>query len=73
MTNTNPTISRENVITAYDNTNDAGRKLLENLFGKEVFTKDVKERVKTFEDACNVLGVRCCGLNDVLRELGIKI
>lgn len=52
----NLTISRENVITAYDNTNDAGRELLENLFEKEVFTKDITERVKTFEDACNVLG-----------------
>lgn len=52
----NLTISRENAIAAYDNTNDAGRKLLENLFGKEVFTKDITERVKTFEDACKVLG-----------------
>lgn len=52
----NLTISRENAIAAYDNTNDAGRKLLENLFGKEVFAKDITERVKTFEDACNVLG-----------------
>lgn len=52
----NLTISRENAIAAYDNTNDAGRELLENLFGKEVFTKDITERVKTFEDACKVLG-----------------
>ena len=29
-------------------------------------------RVK-IPDACNALGVRCCGLNDVLKELGIKI
>lgn len=52
----NLTISRESAIAAYDNTNDAGRELLEKLFGKEVFTKDITERVKTFEDACNVLG-----------------
>ena len=51
----NLTISRENAIAAYDNTNDAGRELLENLFGKEVF-KDITERVKTFADACKVLG-----------------
>ena len=56
MTNNNLTISRENAIAAYDNTNDAGRKLLENLFGKEVFTNGITERVKTFEDACSVLG-----------------
>ena len=52
----NLTISRENAIAAYDNTDDAGRKLLEHLFGKEVFTKGITERVKTFEDACAVLG-----------------
>lgn len=51
----NLTISREAARTAYDNTNDAGRELLENLFGKEVF-KDITERVKTFADACKVLG-----------------
>lgn len=52
----NLTISREAARTAYDNTDDAGRKLLEHIFGKEVFTKDITERVKTFEDACAVLG-----------------
>ena len=31
-----------------------------------------RRRVK-IPDACNALGVRCCGLNDVLRELGIEI
>jgi hypothetical protein len=56
MISKNLEISRENAIAAYDNTDDAGRKLLEHLFGKEVFTKGIKERVKTFEDACNVLG-----------------
>lgn len=52
----NLTISRDNAIAAYDNTNDAGRELLENLFGKEVFTKGITERVKTFEDAREALG-----------------
>lgn len=55
--NKNLTISRENAIAAYDNTNDAGRKLLENLFGKDIFVKkDITERVKTFEDAREALG-----------------
>lgn len=53
--NNNLTISRENALAAYDNTDDAGRKLLEHLFGKEIF-KDITERVKTFADACKVLG-----------------
>jgi len=53
----NLTISRENAIAAYDNTDANGRKLLEHLFGKELFVKkDITERVKTFEDACNELG-----------------
>lgn len=55
--NKNLEISRENAIAAYDNTDDAGRKLLENLFGKDIFVKkDITERVKTFKDACNELG-----------------
>lgn len=55
--NKNLEISRENALAAYDNTDDAGRELLEHLFGKELFVKkDITERVKTFEDACNELG-----------------
>lgn len=53
----NLTISRENALAAYDNTDANGRELLEHLFGKELFVKkDITERVKTFEDACAVLG-----------------
>ena len=54
--NKNLEISRESAIAAYDNTDDAGRELLENLFGKEVFAKGITERVKTFEDAREALG-----------------
>lgn len=54
--NKNLEISRESAIAAYDNTDDAGRELLKHLFGKEVFTKGITERVKTFEDACSALG-----------------
>ena len=52
----NLTISRDNAIAAYDNTNDAVRELLKHLFGEEVFTKGITERVKTFEDAREALG-----------------
>lgn len=52
----NLTISRETALAAYDNTDANGRELLEHLFGKEVFTKDITERVKTFEDAREALG-----------------
>ena len=53
----NLTISREAARAAYDNTDARGRELLVNLFGKDIFVKKgITERVKTFEDACNVLG-----------------
>lgn len=55
--NNNLTISRENALAAYDNTDANGRELLEHLFGKELFVKkDITERVKTFEDAMEALG-----------------
>lgn len=50
-------ISVENALATYNNTDANGRKLLENLFGKAPFEpKDIKERVKTFDDAVSVLG-----------------
>lgn len=41
---------------AYDAANPKGKTLLENLFGEKVFIKDIKDRVKTIEDACGILG-----------------
>lgn len=50
-------ISAEDARASYNNTDANGRELLEHLFGKEMFqTKDIKERVKTFDDAYNELG-----------------
>lgn len=50
-------INVENVLSEYTNADENGKKLLENLFGKDVFVpKNVKDRVKTFEDACRELG-----------------
>lgn len=49
-------ISAKNALAAYNNTNYNGKVLLENLFGKEVFTQDIKDKVKTFEDAVAILG-----------------
>lgn len=54
---TNINIKAENVCTAYKNANEEQKTLLENLFGQELFRpKDIKERIKTFEDACSELG-----------------
>ena len=50
-------IHKENVLNAYKQASKEQKALLENMFGKDVFNpKDIIERVKTFEDACEVLG-----------------
>lgn len=50
-------IQTENVLNAYKNGNQEQKTLLENLFGKEVFQPhDIKECIKTFDDACRELG-----------------
>lgn len=49
-------ISAENALAAYNNTDANGKELLEHLFGKEIFAQDIKDKVKTFEDAVAILG-----------------
>ena len=54
--NENISVKRENVLNAYKNANDEQKKLIEMLFGKNMFKMDVTERIKTFEDACEEIG-----------------
>ena len=50
-------IQREKVLNAYKQASKEQKALLENMFGKDMFKpKNIMERVKTFEDACDVLG-----------------
>ena len=50
-------IQIENVLNAYKQATKEQKALLENMFGKDIFKpKNIMERVKTFEDACNELG-----------------
>ena len=50
-------VEKDKVLGIYQNLNSEQKALLENIFGSEIFKpKDIKERVKTFEDACNILG-----------------
>lgn len=50
-------IKKENVLAAYNGASAEQKQLLETLFGKDTFKpQDITERVRTFEDACNVLG-----------------
>ena len=45
------------VMQAYHQATLEQKALLENIFGKDMFQpKDIRERVKTFEDACSELG-----------------
>lgn len=51
------TISKENLIKNYNEADKATKKMLEAIFGKDLFTpKNIIERVKTLEDAIKVLG-----------------
>ena len=51
------TIQKENVLNAYNQASEEQKVLLENIFGKDMFhPKDIKECVKTFEDAVTILG-----------------
>lgn len=49
-------IKKEAAIKAHDEASSKGKTLLENLFGKKVFQKDIKERIKTFDDVIRELG-----------------
>jgi hypothetical protein len=51
-------ISKETAIAVYKTASEDGKKLLETLFGKEnLMQKKITDRVKTYEDACEVLAV----------------
>lgn len=51
------TIQKENVLQAYKQATLEQKALLENIFGNDMFQpKDIRGRIKTFEDACNELG-----------------
>ena len=50
-------ILKENVLNAYQQATEEQKALLEDLFGEKMFKpKNIMERVKTFEDACEELG-----------------
>lgn len=49
-------ITKQSALAAHRDADSKGRKLLETLFGKEFFNQKITDRVKTFEDACEVLG-----------------
>lgn len=44
-------LNQKNVLKAYKEADSTGKKLLENLIGKEVFNQDITDRIKVYEDA----------------------
>lgn len=51
------TINKENILNAYQQATEEQKELLENMFGKDIFQpKDIRDRIKTFNDAFLELG-----------------
>ena len=50
-------VQKGNALKAYKEADSKGKLLLENLYGKEVFNQKITNRIKTFDDACEVLGI----------------
>jgi len=50
-------IDKANALKAHEDANIKGKILLENLFGKNIFLKDIKDRIKNFDDVLNENGI----------------
>lgn len=50
-------VSRNAVVAAYRGSKSAEKEMLEHLFGREVFEAKITDLVKSYEDACDVLGI----------------
>jgi len=62
------TITKANAIAAFEASDAAGKVLLETLFGKEQFRKkNVMDRIKSYEDACNELGIEPINEEELLK------
>ncbi|WP_202703119.1 hypothetical protein [Flavobacterium sp. UGB4466] len=50
-------INKKDAIKAHDEATAKGKSLLENLLGKAVFLKSIKERIKSFDDVLSELNI----------------
>ena len=50
------TVCKKSARTAYKNADSGGKKLLETLFGENVFSEKITDRIKTLEDALEETG-----------------
>ena len=62
-------IEKGAAVLAHENASKNGKKLLEDLLGKNVFLKDVTERIKTFDDVLSELGIIKAGFDLSLSTL----
>ena len=51
----NPTAN--DVLRAYRNADNKGKQILKDLYGEDVCNVEITELVKSFEDACEILGI----------------
>jgi hypothetical protein len=56
-------VSKDHALKVYNDQDAAGKILLEHLLGRQNLITDIRERVKSFEDACGVLGL---AVSDIL-------
>jgi len=63
-------ISKKEARTAYKNADSNGKELLENLFGKDVFSEKITDRIETLADALEETGRPSApAFNDVPEDL----
>ena len=49
-------IKKKDALKAFSAGDESAKQLLRNLFGAKVFDAKITDRVKTFEDACEIVG-----------------
>lgn len=50
-------ISQPDALRVYENASTKEKKTLKKQFGKQIFIGDITDKVKSFKDACKVLGM----------------
>lgn len=55
--NNQVTINKDNILEAYYHASEEQKELLRGLFGEDIFKpKDIRDRIKTFDDAFHAIG-----------------
>ncbi|WP_157474625.1 hypothetical protein [Dyadobacter sp. Leaf189] len=57
-------IKKENAQRAFEAADETGKALLVGLLGEETFNIDIKDRVKSYEDACRLLQIKPAQLSE---------